>query len=416
MKKTLLATVLMLLSTFVFSQRKPPAAPPAAGMRPVEMKISNNGKHIIAAYDSCTIVWDISKREILRRIPRNLSCYPLYKSTIQALNQDGSLLAVGDNQELSLYNTENNKIIKQLSVLEQRKDPNTTDSFGLSTLIGWKHEYFKQIYFMPDKKNIIVISDEDRIRYVDIERDTVSLVNISDNDIPFPEDKGDILDLNISHGRAVFSYKFSIIIFNLISGKKEGEIPLKYNNMDLLPVSFSLSDNKNKHSILLASNEDSYRYLFVYDMENWKILNCREIDRKARMVKLTSADNIVALALNDSICLYNFQTGTEIARLTAYEEQKRPDTSQTAMRHKKTVFLTVQLGSFLSFKNALKLISDIEDEGFNPFIERVNINGTTFWRVVINRVFEEEITTFCDLLSGAGYNDIWLRPDKGEDK
>jgi WD40 repeat protein len=430
MKKilTLFSIIYFIITIPVFSQRKPPAAPPAAGMRPVEMKISGNGKHIIAAYDSCTIVWDISKREILRRIPRNLSCYPLYKSTIQALNQDGSLLAVGNNQELSLYNTENNKIIKQLNVLEQRKDPNTTDSMGYTTLIGWKHEYFKQIYFTPDKKYIIVISDEDNIRYVDLARDTISLVNVShDPDLPRPSYQGDILALNSSQGRTVIRDNSSIIIFNLFSGKKEGEISLGYNNMDLYTISFSLNENKNKHSILLAGDKNYINYLLVCDMENRKILDAIKIDNKAHIVRLTSAENIVALAFDDSICLYNFQTGTEIARLAAYEEPKKPvksknnkpktpGASQTEMRPKKAVFLTVQLGSFLSFYNALKLINDIESEGFKPFIERITINGATYWRVVINRVLENEITTLCELLSGAGFNNIWLRPDKREDK
>jgi WD40 repeat protein len=411
-----LFTILFLTQTiYVFSQRKPHKAPPAAGMRPLEMKISNNGKHIIAAYDSCTIVWDITKREILRRIPRNLSCYPLYNFTIQAINQDGSILAVGDKQTLSLYNTENDKLIKQFSVLEHRKDPNITDSLGFSTMIGWKHEYFKQIYFMPDKKNIIVISDEDKLRYVDIERDTVTLVNISDDDFPRPSYKGDILDLNISQGRAVIRDNYNVFNFNLLSGKREGVISLEYNNMDLHIISFSLNDNKNKHSILLAGDNKYINYLLVCDMENNKILNCRKIEGKAHIVRLTSAENIVALAFDDSICLYNFQTGTEIARLAAYEEPKNPVKSQTAMIPQKAVFLTVQLGSFLSFNNALKLISDIESEGFNPFIERAKINDATFWRVVINRVLENEITTLCELLSGAGFNNIWLRPDKGED-
>jgi len=234
--------------------------------------------------------------------------------------------------------------------------------------------------------------------------------------------------LKISYGRAVFRQNSSIIIFYLFSGQKEGEIPLNYNNMDFYPISFSLNDNKNKLSVLLAGNKDNENYLLVCDMESRKILNGRKVDGRAHLVQLTSVDNIAALAKDDSICLYNFQSGTEIARLVAYEEPKNlivsqnnepkmPSTSQIeVMMPKKAVFKTVQLGSFLSFNNALKLVSDIEGEGFNPFIERAKINNSNFWRVVINEVLENDIETFCGLLRNAGFNDIWIRPDIGENQ
>jgi len=413
---TLLTALFFMQTIVVHSQQKAPLTSSVEGMRPLEMKISDDGKHIIAAYNSCTVVWDISKREILRRIPRYLSYYHhSYNLTIRALNHDGSLLAVGDDQVLSLYNTENNKIIKQLTVLEHRKDPNTTDDYGFSTDIGWKHEYFKHIYFTPDKKNIIVISDEDKIRYVDLVKDTVSLVNVSnDVDFPRPSAQGDILDLNISQGRVITRDNFNIIIFNLFSGKKEGEIPLKYNNMNIYPISFSLNDDKYKNSIFLAGNDDYEDYLFVCDIENRKILNGRKIDGKAHMVQLTAEENIVVLARDDSICLYNYQTETEIVRLIAYEEPKKPFTLQNEDIRKKPVLKTVQLGSYLSFNSALQLINDIEGEGFKPFIERAKINDKTFWRVVINRVFEDEVTTLCGLLKDAGFTSIWLRPDNSE--
>lgn len=389
----------------IFSQQRLPVA----GMRPLEMKISGDGKHIVAAYDSCTIVWDISKREILRRIPRNLSYYPPINYTIQAFNQDGSMLAIGDNRILSLYNTENNKLIKQLPVFENRENPNKTDSHGLSTMIAWKQENFKQFYFTPDKKNIIVISDEDKIRYVDLIRGTTSLVNVSD-DIPSPSYKGDILDINISYGRAVFRQNFSVIIFNLFSGQKEGEIFLKYNNTDFNPISFSLSGNKNKHSVLLAGNRAYENYLFICDIENRKILNGKKIDGNTHIVKLTTIENVVAFARDDSICLYNFQTGTEIARLVAYEETIVPVASQTNSTLKEAVFRTLQLGSFSSFNEALHMVSVIEDEGFRPIIECSKENNLTFWRVVINDVLESRMTTIYELLKNAGISDIWIRP------
>ena len=397
----------------IFSQPRLPLTVDAAGMRPLEMKISGDGKRIVAAYDSCTIVWDIATRKILRRIPRRLSYYPDYIFSVKALNQDGSILAVGDDQILNLYNTENNRLIKQFTVFEYREDPNKTNSFGVPTMIGWQQEKFKHIYFTPDRKNIIVISDEDKIRYVDLTRNTISLVNVShDPDIPRPASWGDILDLNIFQGRAVFRDNDSIIIFNLFSGQKEGEISLKYNNKFFYSISFSLSGDKNKRSILLADNKDYEDYIFVCDTENRKILGGRKIDGRAHLVQLTAEDNIAALARDGYIFLYNFQTGTEIARLIAYEEPKppiAPHMPQTVLMPRKAMRKTFQLGSFLFFNNALRLISDIEAEGFNPFIERARINNSTFWRVVINDVPENEILTFRGLLTNAGFNDIWIR-------
>jgi len=410
--------ILLFLITIsnIFSQPRPPSAPPEVGMRPLEMKISDDGKRIIAAYEPCTIVWDISKREILRRIPRYLSYFPSYSYMIRTINQDGSLLAVGDEQTLSLYNTENNKLVKQFAVLEQREDPNIRDSFGLSTLIGWKDEYFKQIYFTPDNKNIIVISDEDKIRYVDLTRNTISLVNVSrDPDIPRPSYQGDILDFNISHGRAVLRDNFNLIVFNIFSNQKEGEIPFKYNNMDFHPISFSINNNRNKPSVLLAGDRNYENdYLLFCDINNRKILNAKKINGRAYIVKSTADDNIVALAREDCITLFNIQNGNDFVRLDAYEEPKPPRTTQPVMTPKSTLCRTLQFGSFSSFDNALVLVKKMENEGFKPFIERTKTNNSTIWNVVINNIPEDEIQIFSVILKNAGFNDILLMQEKSE--
>lgn len=405
----------------IFSQQRLQNKP-NTGMEPLDMKISNDGKHIITAYDSCTIVWDITKREIIRRIPRNLSYFSLYNRRYQALNNDGSILAVGDDRLLILYNTENQRLIKKLTVLKFRENPNTTDAMGFSTMIAWTQEHFKQIFFTPDNKYIIVITNEDKIMYVDYERNTIRTVNVyADKSLrPFNED---ILDINISQGRVAIRDNNKIIVINLYSQKKEGEIPLEYNNSDFYSRSLSLSNNVNKHSILLAENNNEY-YLLVCDIGNRKIINSRKINGKANIVKLTALENIAALARDDSICLYNFQTGIEIANLIAYEEPKPPITSppksEPVIIPTSTPFImpiktnTVQLGSFSSFRSALRLVNRIEDEGFKPFIECAKINNSTFWRVVISDVLEVNIPILLELLENAGFTDIWLRPDNSE--
>jgi WD40 repeat protein len=406
--------IFFIVASSIFSQQQFSVAIPNDGMRPQEIKISEDGKQIIAAYDACTIVWDIAKREIMRKIPRHLSYFNQSTITVRALNIDGSILAVGEDQTLNLYNTANNQLIKQFTVLENREDPNVTDAYGFSTQIGWKQEYFKQIYFTPDGKKIIVISDEDRIRYIDLAKDTITVVNVSD-DIPCPSDQGDILDLIITQGQAAFRQNFSIIIYNLFSEQKEGEIPLYYNNTDFYSISFSLNSNKNKQSVLLAGNNGYENFLIICDTEKRKILNSRKLNFRAHIVKQTNDENIVALALDNSICLYNLQTGTEITRLIAYEEPKKPVVSQVSspadLKPEKLQFRTLQLGSFLSIKDAFKYINQIEGQGFKPFIERAKINGSTFWIVVINNVPDNETANMSELLNNAGFYDIWLRPD-----
>jgi hypothetical protein len=219
-----------------------------------------------------------------------------------------------------------------------------------------------------------------------------------------------ILDLNIIQGKAVIRGISDVIIYNLFTGRKEGEIPLNYNNMVLDAISFSLNDNKNKNSILLAidRSKDNYskeRYLFVCDMEKKKILYGRKIDNNdAYKVRLTSRENIVALNSENSICLYNYQTGTEIARLFAYEEQLAPISPSTPARER-----TIQVGSSLSFTNASRLMNDITREGFYPYMELARQNNSIIWSVLIN-VWEDAIPSAFSLLQSIGYTNILIRP------
>jgi len=401
----------LITASNIFSQPQPPID----GMSPLEMKITEDGKRIIAAYETCTIVWDISKREILRRIPRYLSYYPDYFLSVKAINQDGTILAVGNNQILSLYNTENNRLIKQINVFEYIKDPNTTDSHGFSTMIGWQQEEFSQIYFTPDNKYLIIISNDDRIKYVDLIRYSIISINASnDIELPRPTMKGDILDFNISIGKAVFLDNFSIIIFNILSGRKEGDILRKYNNSDFRPISFSLNNNKNKPSVMLAINNNWEYYLLFCDIDKRTIINAKKLNGVANIVKFTSDDNIVALARNNYICLYNIQSGNEIARLVAYEEPKPPNTPQPTRAQTRTLWRTIQLGSFSSFVDAFRLVKNMEEEGFKPFIERTKTNNTTSWCVVINNIPDKELTFFSDLVKNAGFTNILLRDDISE--
>ena len=420
----------------IFSQRLPPPPPPepVEGMRPLNMIVSSDGKRIAVDYITCTIVWDIEKRKILGRIPSHL---PYFQRdtllTPRAFNQDGSIRAEGKDRVLSLYNTENNRLIKRIVVFETEEDPYPPGPDGFRFMIAWPPEVISEIYFTPDGKNIIVISSRlwaCRIWSVDL-MGTVSLVNTWESYSSYVN----IMALNISQGRAVIRGDSGVIIVNLFSKRKEGEIPLKYNNLELDPISFLLNDNKNKKSVLLARNRDndSYvneRYLFVCDMESRKILYGRKIDGISYGALLTGEENIAAIARDDSICLYNYQTGIEIARLVAYEEQIAPPPPSPPPRSLPPPpppppsllppsplppppppirGRTIQMGSFLSFADASRLMSNIKREGFYPNIERARQNNSTIWNVLIN-VWDDELASIYGFLQSIGYNNILTRP------
>ena len=114
---------------------------------------------------------------------------------------------------------------------------------------------------------------------------------------------------------------------------------------------------------------------------------------------MTGEENIAAFFLFGSIVLYNLQTGTEIARLLAYEEPVAlvapvvpmepimPDAPppEPTISYSRTF----QLGDFSSFTDAMRLVSYMEGEGFKPFIEHTKVNNATAWRMVIDfRVFD----------------------------
>jgi len=397
----------------IFSQIPPPPPPPIPydTLKPLDMIVSSDGKRIAVDYNLCTFVWDIGERKIMGTIPSRLSYFqkkpPL---PIRAFNQDGSIRAEGNDRVLSLYNTENNRLIKKIVVFESEDVANPPIRIRYMTLLPFPDvpESIENIYFTPDGQNIIVISGigwggrQYRIWSVDL-MGNVSSVNSSASLSSYVN----ILALNIYQGRAVISGNSGITIVNLFSKRKEGEIPLNDNNLVLDSSSFSLNDNKNKNSVLLVRNGNTdENYLYVCDIEGRKILNRRIIDSRANMVRLTGAENNVALALDNSICLYNYQTGTEITRLVAYEDEL-PLIPPPGMTDRKR---TIQVGSFLSFADALRLMSNIEREGFYPYIERARQNNSTIWNVVINNILEDEILSIYGLLLRIGYTNISTRP------
>jgi WD40 repeat protein len=401
----------------IFSQRLPPPPPPTPleVLYPFDMIVSSDGKRIAVDYNLCTIVWDIGERKIIGKIPSRLSYFQ--KNTplpIRAFNQDGSIRAEGNDRVLNLYNTENNRLIKKIVVFESEDVANPP--IRIRYLI-WPPfpdvpEAIENIYFTPDGQNIIVISGigrggrQDRIWSVDL-MGRVSSVNF----LASLSSYVNILALNIYQGRAVISGNSGITIVNLFSKRKEGEIPLNDNNLVLDSSSFSLNDNKNKNSVLLIKNgKTDENYLYVCDIEGRKFLKRMKIDSRTYLVRLTGEENIVALvALDNSICLYNYQTETEIARLVAYEDQLPlvPPPPPLGMSNRER---TIQVGSFSSFADALRLMNDIKREGFYPYLERARQNNSTIWSVVINNVLEDEIPSIYGLLQSIGYTNILIRP------
>jgi WD40 repeat protein len=398
----------------IFSQRILPSPPPPSppqpveGMHPLDMIVSSDGKRIAVYYqadsfNTYNIVWDIENQKIQGRIPLRLSNFQRNTSPpARAFSPDGSIRAEGVGRVLNLYNNENNGLIKQFVVLEEFVSPNFRDPLtGFSTLMGPMPEEFEKIFFSPDGKKIIVISTpRSRIKYVDTVQGSAILLEEN----PYRP----ILDLNIFQGKAVIRGKSDVIIYNLFTGRKEGEIPLNYNNMVLDAISFSLNDDKNKNSVLLAidrsnGNYSNERYLFVCDMEKQKILYGRKIENSgAYKIRLTGRENIVALSCENSICLYNYQTGTEIARLVAYEEPLAPMAPSMPARAR-----TIQVGGSLSFVNASRLMNDITREGFFPYLEPYRQNNSVIWSVLIN-VWEEQIPSVFGLLQSIGYTNILL--------
>jgi len=386
----------------------PPPPTPLDVLRPNDMIVSSDGKRIAVDYKLCTFVWDIGERKIISEIPGRLSYFQKNSQLpIMAFNQDGSIRAEGNDRVLSLYNTENNRLIKQIVVFEHEVDYYLP---GPRPLIYIPPEVIEKIFFTPDGRNIIVISGNfwaSRIWSVDL-MGTVSLVNTMASLSSYIN----ILDLNINQGRAIIKGNSGLIIFNLFSKRKEGEIPLNDNNLALDSISFSLNDKKNKNSVLLARDRNNENYLYICDIEGRKIFSPRKIDSWPYMIRLTGEDNIVALVCNDSVCLYNYRTGNEIARLVAYEDELPliPPPPPPGMTDRKR---TIQVGSFSSFADALRLMNDIEREGFYPYLERARQNNSTIWNVVINNILEDEILSIYGLLLRSGYtkyNNFLIRP------
>jgi WD40 repeat protein len=398
----------------IFSQRILPSPPPPPPfpeppppsntvLNPQDMIISSDSKRIAVDYFPYTIVWDIKTRKILGRAIESISNS---RKNPWAFNQDGSIRAEGSEGVLSLFNTENNRLIQQVGLYKYEKFPFQPGPNGVIPMIYWPPpEEIEKIYFTPDSKNIIVISTvngKSRIWSVDL-MGTVSLVNTWAS---LPEYVR-VLDLNIFQGKAVVSGNSGVIIVNLFSKRKEGEIPLNDNNMVLETISFSLNDNKNKNSVLLVSDRNDESYLYICDMEGQKIINRRKINGSAYMVRLTGEENIVALASPGSVCLYNYQTGTEIVSLIAEKPMAEippvpPGSVFEPMRER-----TFQVGSFSSFADASHLMNDIRRDGFHPYLERSRQNNSPVWRVLIY-VRDSEITSMYRLLQNIGYTNILM--------
>ena len=153
MKKiTLLFVVKLFTITYGVYSQQVPTILPDDGLRVSEMKISDNGKRLIADYENYTVVWDIEKREMVQREPRSID----RNSPVRAVNQDGSLLAIGNMLTLdglpaisnrlilSVYNAKNNELLKRFKIFELARNPNERSPDRRSTTLrDWEQETFK---------------------------------------------------------------------------------------------------------------------------------------------------------------------------------------------------------------------------------------------------------------------------------